>query len=157
MGSIADASKKTIGELLGSNAQRRLVVPDYQRSYSWDKNEVDTFWLDLSSFEQRHPGTDVTREDYFIGSIVAVEDDDKLILVDGQQRLATATILLAVLRDIARQYTEVLPDRIQRDFIRTEGVLGSGPRYSLTLQEFDRYFFLNLIQDSPRPTPSGHL
>lgn len=157
MGSIADASKKTIGELLGSNAQRRLVVPDYQRSYSWDKNEVDTFWLDLSSFEQRHPGTDVTREDYFIGSIVAVEDDDKLILVDGQQRLATATILLAVLRDIARQYTEVLPDRIQRDFIRTEGVLGSGPRYSLTLNAYDRDFFRNRIQDYPRPDPDGQL
>lgn len=89
---------------------RTLAVPAYQRSYSWstaagsavtrdagsDKQQVVEFWDDLhSSF---------TNEiSYFLGTVVlAGGDDDDLgrkSVIDGQQRLATASLLLAAIRN----------------------------------------------------------
>lgn len=68
-------------------------IPRFQRPYSWDEENVSEFWSDA-----------ITSEDqaYFIGSFVLYSktpDADLLYVVDGQQRLTTITLLLAVLRD----------------------------------------------------------
>lgn len=68
-------------------------IPRFQRPYSWDKENVDDFWTDAIANQSAF---------YFIGSFVLYPDkasDDVLLIVDGQQRLTTATILLAVLRN----------------------------------------------------------
>ncbi len=151
MSNIADAAKKSISELLGSNSQHEIIVPDYQRSYSWTKSEVSTFWADLTAFDERFPGEAILGEEYFLGSIVAVRRDRELGLIDGQQRLATATLLLGAIRDGLGQLSPVSADRIQRDYIRTEASFAQGHRYSITLNAYDRNFFRNRVQDYPRP------
>lgn len=68
-------------------------IPRFQRPYSWDKENVDDFWADAIASEDK---------DYFIGSFVfyrEVPTGDLYMVVDGQQRLATITLLLAALRN----------------------------------------------------------
>src|SRR5262249_28980690 len=76
-------------------ADHFLKVPTNQRSYAWEKEEFKYFWTDiLNAMEDRET------DDYFIGSLVlAKTNDDYLEVVDGQQRLATTTIILAAIRD----------------------------------------------------------
>jgi hypothetical protein len=67
------------------------VIPRFQRPYSWDSGNLDEFWRD--TIEDNDIG-------YFIGPMVAWRSrPGQLAVVDGQQRLTTVTLLLAVLRD----------------------------------------------------------
>ena len=68
-------------------------IPRFQRPYSWDKENVDDFWMDIVTAED---------PDYFIGAFVLYEThphSDLHMIVDGQQRLTTITLLLAALRN----------------------------------------------------------
>jgi hypothetical protein len=68
-------------------------IPRFQRPYSWDQENVDDFWSDAIAGEDA---------DYFIGSFVLYREhssSDLFMVVDGQQRLTTATILLATVRN----------------------------------------------------------
>lgn len=64
-------------------------VPRFQRPYSWDKANVEDFWLDVVE----SPG------DYFIGSMVVYPQSEFAGLVDGQQRITTITMILAAIRN----------------------------------------------------------
>lgn len=70
-------------------------IPSYQRPYSWTEEETETLFNDLYEFYD----TESDDENYFLGSIVLVKDDDKPLaeVIDGQQRLTTLTILLAAI------------------------------------------------------------
>jgi uncharacterized protein DUF262/uncharacterized protein DUF1524 len=112
-----NSRSKTMGELLSSNQSTRIVVPTFQRGYSWEKKHVTSFWKDINGPEKK----------YFLGPIVTLskpETDDAIELLDGQQRLATATILFSVFRDVARdlnfKQAGDFAAYIQRDFIFRE-------------------------------------
>src|SRR6266576_3543848 len=85
--------KRTLGQIL-SNTSPPIRVPDYQRDYSWDKDQIEEFWNDLIEFSGTSLEGLVGRE-YFLGASVLVNNGTFHLLLDGQQRLATATILLA--------------------------------------------------------------
>src|SRR5688500_17331786 len=92
-----DAEVNSLGELL-TTANQPLRVPLYQRSYSWRPSEYKEFWSDVLDFAS--DATPQRREDqYFLGSVVVVDKAAELELLDGQQRLATTTILLAAIRN----------------------------------------------------------
>ncbi len=101
MGSSFDSGPYSFGTLLGRYERRTVVLPRFQRGYSWEKSQVSTFWNDLVGFEKLYSANPVSAS-YFLGPIVTQESDTEIVLLDGQQRLATATIFLAVLRNIAR-------------------------------------------------------
>src|SRR6266511_2201964 len=100
-----EAARHTIGTLLATTSPH-IEVPDWQRSYSWTTEEVEAFWRDLTAFDERYPDETITNQEYFLGSIVLVTGGSTNLLLDGQQRLATATILLSVLRDARRRYRD---------------------------------------------------
>ncbi|EOV9619330.1 DUF262 domain-containing protein [Cronobacter dublinensis] len=83
---------KSLEKIL-SGLETRYCVPDYQRDYSWSPSEVETLWLDIiTSYKQG--------SEYFMGTIVLKKDDessDAFDIVDGQQRLATFSILFSVI------------------------------------------------------------
>ena len=84
------ADKKTLRKLLGMEDEQ-FRIPHYQRPYSWTSEQIDDLWSDLR--ENAATG-------HFLGSLVlACEDETKPQVIDGQQRLTTLMILLAVLRD----------------------------------------------------------
>lgn len=84
--------------------KKQYQVPLYQRVYSWGKKQLDQIWddiVELAQVRQENP-----RATHFIGSLVLAASPDfsvvgvsKLLVVDGQQRLTTLTLLLAALRD----------------------------------------------------------
>lgn len=81
---------KTIRALLEGGFYK---IPRFQRPYSWDQENVDDFWSDAIASED---------PDCFIGSFVLFRDNphsDLFMVVDGQQRLTTTTILLAAIRN----------------------------------------------------------
>jgi hypothetical protein len=77
-----------IRTLLSSGYYR---IPRFQRPYSWTRENIQDFWDDVI---RDNPS------DYFIGSMVLFKDGNQRFgVVDGQQRLTTIMILLAVLRN----------------------------------------------------------
>jgi len=81
-----------IGHLL---SDRQLAIPDYQRSYSWAQDEVAELWDDIA--KAMHTGS----KEYFLGSVVTTTTSSRRQqVIDGQQRLATVTLLYAAMRDI---------------------------------------------------------
>ncbi len=74
-----------------------FLIPDYQRPYAWGDDECKTLWDDLFSFSFPNDDCDNFNEDdeYFLGPIVTFKNDDKkLEIIDGQQRLTTLMLLL---------------------------------------------------------------
>ena len=85
-------------------------IPDYQRPYSWDKDNIAELINDLSnSF------VDNRDEEYYCGSLVLAKNDKsgRFDVIDGQQRLTTFVILACVIRDL---HFEILGQK-QKDFI----------------------------------------
>jgi hypothetical protein len=84
-------------ELLGIGQaiyNKMLAVPFYQRSYAWEDKHI----LDL--FSDTTNAIDTGESEYFLGTIVTTKNDTTRPEVsDGQQRLATVTILLSAIRD----------------------------------------------------------
>lgn len=89
---IFEPHTESIAEVFTST--RLYKVPDYQRPYSWKGEQIEQLWDDIySAFEGRE-------ETYFLGpTILTREDNGRFIIVDGQQRLTTLTILFCVMRD----------------------------------------------------------
>ena len=153
-----EAGRRTIGALL-STTSSRIEVPEWQRSYSWTTKDIEAFWQDLTAFDDRYAENTIIGEEYFLGSIVLVTGGPTNLLLDGQQRLATATILLSVLRDARRHYSGDAAARLQNKYISDFDDATSTTTHVLTLNVYDRDFFRSEIQDetripSARPTPT---
>jgi hypothetical protein len=74
--------------------QRRLAVPLNQREYKWEDKHVGDLFNDFADAIAENKGA------YFLGTIVLTKgEDNSPQLADGQQRLATTTILIAAIRD----------------------------------------------------------
>lgn len=79
----------------------QFVIPIYQRAYSWTERECRQLWDDII-----RTGSDDAVTVHFVGSIVYVEAElgqviarSPLLVIDGQQRLTTTTLLLAALAE----------------------------------------------------------
>jgi hypothetical protein len=147
-----EAGRQTIGALL-STTSPRIEVPEWQRSYSWTREEFEAFWQDLNAFDDLYPDDNVIGEEYFLGSIVLVTGGATNLLLDGQQRLATATILLSVLRDARRNYSADAGARLQNKYISDFDDSTGTTTHVLTLNIYDRDFFRAEIQDEPQDPP----
>src|SRR5438270_2026912 len=77
----------------------QFVIPIYQRTYSWTEKECRQLWDDIV-----RTGADDRISVHFVGSIVYIEQglsqithQSPLLVIDGQQRLTTVTLLIAAL------------------------------------------------------------
>jgi len=81
-----------------------LEVPDFQRNYSWGEAQIDEFHRDVV-FAARNGG------DHFMGSVILMKssseaNEKSFQVIDGQQRLTTIFIYLAIVRDKANELTQ---------------------------------------------------
>lgn len=83
------------------NGEKQNLIPLFQRPYTWTDNNWQTLWDDLMvQYEVGDTGT------HFMGAIVSVPARStpvgvsKYLIIDGQQRLTTISILLCALRDV---------------------------------------------------------
>ena len=119
-------------------------IPSYQRPYSWTDQEAGILFDDLYDFYKNEDNN----ENYFLGSIVLIKQDDnpKSDVIDGQQRLTTLTILLAV---IAHNLTDSEEKGEFRNYINEKGIKSQGikPKPRLKIRERDNDFFQEYIQE----------
>ena len=126
---------------------KQYVVPLFQRPYSWDKKEWEMLWNDVKELCENE-----NLRNHFIGSIVTMptvsvpEGVMKYLLIDGQQRLTTIFILLALLRDKAfEQGDDELANEIQQTMLVNPFKKGHDYLKLLPTQ-VDREAFQALIQ-----------
>ena len=96
-----NVDQKTIILLL-SDKKSDFLIPDYQRPYAWKETQCQTLWDDLVSFAFPDNNSDKfdRNDEYFLGSIVTFENEDKKKeVIDGQQRLTTLMLLLRAFYD----------------------------------------------------------
>lgn len=127
-------------------ATRYFTVPRYQRSYAWTVDETTDYWNDM--FSAISEGGD-----YFFGSIVLTknENDQSYSIIDGQQRIATTTILNAAIRDkyISLNMTE-MAGAVQQELICALDTATSEKIARIQLNETDNPFYRALIVDRSR-------
>lgn len=145
-----DANDMKLGGLLAAPDGTPLTVPNFQRSYSWDLDNVSEFWNDITDFAQRtqHVSGSKNAPTYFLGSIVLVQRAGALEILDGQQRLATATILLASIKEYLKKVqAHSLVAGVEKYIVESDG-LRDERTYRLKLNEYDADFFRHHIQDA---------
>ncbi|MDN4474641.1 DUF262 domain-containing protein [Demequina sp. SYSU T00192] len=129
--------------------QNSLGVPIYQRSYSWGKDQISDYWADLQAAFLKE-GT----AEYFLGTVVLTSEgqDGRVSVIDGQQRLATTTILLAAIRDEYRERgDDARAGVVQTDFIARLN-LGTGEATPhLTLNSDDDAYFRQVVVEEGDP------
>lgn len=153
-----DAGKKILLDLFTGSL--RFVVPVYQRRYSWGEAQCRQLWADIVT-AGRHP-----ERTHFTGSIVWMQDGgigpdgvSRCQLIDGQQRLASVTLLLIALAEYAREHPESL--RFSADMLIDRGYLvgkyatGEG-RYKLTLSGDDREVLHSMCDHVVAPDRPNH-
>jgi len=120
-------------------------IPSYQRPYAWTTEQTGELLDDVSS-ACGETGNVIDASPYFLGSIVLIKDPSKpeADVVDGQQRLTTLTILLAVLRDLAEPK---IAQSVHQLLCQTgDPIRGTADVFRLTPRERDAEFFRRTIQ-----------
>ena len=136
-----EAKEINVGKLFHSG-DYEFEIPEYQRPYAWGVEESLQLLSDLSGALERD-----TEEPYFLGSIVLVKapGDPRAEVIDGQQRLTTLTILLALLRDLVdnQSLQQSIHKLIETEALEWDNV-PSKPR--LRIRPRDTRFFHDYVQ-----------
>ena len=141
------AGETTLQKLL--NTSRQFIVPIYQRSYSWEKEQYSQLWRDVLQAGSFEAG-----QTHFIGSVVYIDAGtpagrpQQLMLIDGQQRLATLSLLICALRRCLEQ--KRLPSRLLNPAKLGNQFLFNADetdedRYKLLLGGQDRKTYISLL------------
>lgn len=129
------------------------IIPNYQRDYVWEKDQVETLWDDLTSHYKKYC-TDseklINPDGYFLGAMVVISKEENIDeVVDGQQRLTTLSTIAAIC------YEKICEDKNQDDEVEAwkndlKNILSisSSGKFSPKIQFSDikvQDFFLNSI------------
>lgn len=140
----------------------QFVIPIYQRNYSWTAAQCRQLWADLM-----RAGRDEKVNAHFIGSIVYVErglssvtSQEALLVIDGQQRLTTSTLLVAALaKHFEAQGVGELLEAFSAKKLRNYYLLNpdeDGERhFKLILSETDKDTLLAILQGAPMPAEAS--
>ncbi|GHS33021.1 hypothetical protein JP0120_12660 [Helicobacter pylori] len=143
-----EADATTLLKFIKDNQKNQLVIPIYQRVYSWEKEQCKQLWDDIIKI-----GGNDKMDGHFIGSILYVLDrithsNNALLIIDGQQRLTTITLLLTALRDHWSDKRKEIEDH----YLINSNKDGD-KKFRLILSESDKDTLLYLI-DKDRRKPS---
>jgi uncharacterized protein with ParB-like and HNH nuclease domain/predicted transport protein len=147
------ATEAKLLEFLKKSPQ--FVIPIYQRTYSWNEKECRQLWDDIM-----RTGRSDTVSAHFVGSIVYVEkglysvsSQTPLLVIDGQQRLTTVTLLIEAL---ARSLGESEPlegfsAKKLRNYYLLNSLEDGERKYKLVLSQTDKASLIALLDQHPRP------
>ncbi|MFR2367079.1 MAG: DUF262 domain-containing protein [Anaerobutyricum sp.] len=148
-----DATKGNIYAILNGNKQ--FLIPVYQRYYSWAIEQCSRLWNDIVEMQKKD------KAGHFVGSIVNIAEQamptgvQKYMIIDGQQRLTTLSLLLIALRDYGESHPEdttINSRRIDNMLLKNEYEEGD-ERYKLLLTETDRDLLISLVEKKPISDP----
>ncbi len=92
-----NAEQKTIGQVF-TECKKAFLIPEYQRPYSWERDECRTLWDNLYEFafpNDTIADFDADEDNYFMGTILFFKNVPKEYeIIDGQQRIVTFMLML---------------------------------------------------------------
>jgi len=136
-------------------SSKQYVIPIYQRTYSWQESECDQLWKDIL-----RAGADEQQFVHFVGSVVHIAQDESTatlqapkLVIDGQQRLTTVSLLLAALAEELgdQEPIEGFSAEQVRGYYLTNPLERNEKRYKLVLSQTDKASLFAIIDHSPKP------
>lgn len=130
------------------NGASQYVVPIYQRTYSWTLKQCNQLWIDINAISEAEDD-----KVHFIGSVVYIDlgtprgRPRQSLLIDGQQRITTLSLLLCALaRHITttNQTESINPNKIMNYFLLNNEESGID-RYKLCLTEQDKDTYIRIL------------
>ena len=95
MSTSIEVNKKSVKDLLETGKDHLFVIPEYQRPYAWEEDEIQTLFDDLWDFTTNGMGGSERNGTYFLGTVVSFENEQKeQEIIDGQQRITSLFLLL---------------------------------------------------------------
>lgn len=154
-----ETSNKTFSDAMGNGL--KYVVPKFQRDYAWTSEQWEDLWQDISDEGDGD-------EEHYMGYLVLQEgkDREEYIVIDGQQRIATISILiLAVLKRLQRMIEEnIEPDanRKRLDALKNTYIGFTDPvslvtQPKLTLNRNNDTYFRNYLCGLEKKPPVRHI
>lgn len=145
-------------ELIGNG--RIYRVPPYQRDYSWEEEQWEDLWNDIIDLRGRPD------DRHYMGALVVEgKSDREFLIIDGQQRLATLSLLslavIAKLRNMAESGKNSDANRERAAGLRSRFIGEKDPASlvessKLFLNETDNAFYQDyLVQIRPPPESTG--
>jgi len=136
----------------------QFIIPIYQRNYSWTGEQCNQLWLDLM-----RAGRETKISGHFIGSIVYIErglsnvvQQESLLVIDGQQRLTTATLLITALAEYFEnndipELMDAFSARKLRNYYLFNAEEEGERHFKLLLSETDKETLLAILRNAPMP------
>ena len=115
-----------------------FYIPPYQRNYEWDTNQCKVFFDDVIRTAEENLDGQVS--EHFFGTITYVQSEsvfgqpNKLILIDGQQRITTTMLFLVALRDVI--VDENIKNFIDQTYLKNNKVIGDS-EYKIKLKQVE--------------------
>ena len=126
-------------------------IPEYQRPYVWEKDQIEELLGDVMDAQKKNPDSD-----YFLGSMVLCKKEtssndtkfEECDLLDGQQRVSTLFLIMAVIRDLSQN--KQLSDTCQGFIYQEENIFDGTPeriRIVFDIREQVRDFVNEYVRD----------
>jgi len=129
---------------------KQLFIPKYQRTYRWDLKQCKQLWKDIMNAPE---------SGYFIGSIVYIKNSgqtissiSKYLVIDGQQRLTTISLLLSALRNKIKEKGDLQLSDEKITIKKLNNYYLFNPdeendaKYRLSLTKSDKELFLDILE-----------
>lgn len=115
MATTIEVNKQSVKQLLETGKTKPFIIPEYQRPYAWEDEQIETLFNDLWEFTSNGGGTE-NNSTYFLGSVVAYENENgEQEIIDGQQRITSLFLLLRAIYTKLRESDE--PTKEAKNFI----------------------------------------
>lgn len=93
MSTSIQVNKQSVTELFESAKKKPFLIPEYQRPYAWEEEQVDTLFEDIWDYSLNYNNN--MNDNYFLGSVVSFDNESgNQEIIDGQQRITTLFLLL---------------------------------------------------------------
>jgi len=133
----------------------QFIIPIYQRTYSWTDKECKQLWDDII-----RTGLNDEIKAHFVGSIVYIEkgiyhvsSQSQLLVIDGQQRLTTITLLIAALANAIgdQEIAEGFSKRKLRNYYLLNPEEEGEMHFKLILSQTDKDSLISILRDIEKP------
>ena len=149
-------AKQLIYQFL-EGSDKIFVIPVYQRDYAWRKENCQKIWQILIDLKNN------SNNSYFLGTFVNIYDGHEArIIVDGQQRITTISLLLLALKNYLKQKTEknereTLLEQQLSDFLVNRYSLDNSKKIRLKPNKQDQRYFNNIFEENIDATNSSNI
>ncbi|WP_405683945.1 DUF262 domain-containing protein [Streptomyces sp. NBC_00057] len=154
------AQETTFSKLV--QGEKQFQVPLYQRTYSWQRDELRQLWYDvLELVEDRQEGRPNTG--HFLGSVVLAPERiaaggmQRWLVVDGQQRMTTLMLAFTALRDHHRDRGSAKKAARINDLLLVNAYQDGHDSYRLLPTQADRDAYIACVDSLPKAGGAGNV